>query len=484
MMQYKLLDSLTENSSDCLIIGIQSDNKCPKLVSSLDDKSDGLISRLANKLEKEGDSSWQEEVCGQSIYLINCGDANSFSLKKLNQRISEIAATIIKKRIINTTIYLPNIINQEPEWQIQQMVLGFDDKFYQMNQFKSIEKNTYNIQCIKFILPGAKPSMVDDAYKIAQGVKLTKDLGNLPANICTPSYIAEQALEIAKCHTSIKTKIMDRKDIEKMNMGSFLSVANGSSEPPKFIEIIYTGKDKESPVVLVGKGVTFDSGGISIKPSAGMEEMKYDMGGAASVLGTIKACALLNLPINLVGLIPATENMPSGTATKPGDIVTSMSGQTIEIVNTDAEGRLILADALTYAERFTPKFVIDIATLTGAVIIALGHENTGLMTTDEALAAAILDASQKSADKAWRLPLEEEYQSDIDSPLADIMNSTSTRAAGTITAACFLSRFTKKYRWAHLDIAGTAWVSGKSRNATGRPVPLLLQILKDTCNAS
>jgi leucyl aminopeptidase len=241
-------------------------------------------------------------------------------------------------------------------------------------------------------------------------------------------------------------------------------------------------KDKaKAPIVLVGKGVTFDSGGISLKPPAGMEEMKYDMAGAARVLGTLKACALLKLPVNVVGLIPTTENMPSGKATKPGDIVTSMSGQTVEIVNTDAEGRLILSDALTYAERFKPEFVIDIATLTGAIIIALGHETTGLFTTDDKLAETILTAAEEAEDAAWRLPLLDIYQDAIDSPIADMANSTADRSAGSVTAACFLSRYTKKYRWAHLDIAGTAWVSGKKRNATGRPVPLLLQILTDAC---
>jgi leucyl aminopeptidase len=268
-------------------------------------------------------------------------------------------------------------------------------------------------------------------------------------------------------------------------MGSLLGVGQGSVRGSRIVVMKWMGaKDKKSaPVALIGKGVTFDAGGISLKPSANMNEMKYDMAGAASVLGTIKACALLKLPINVIGLLACAENMPSGSAVKPGDIVTSLSGQTIEIINTDAEGRLVLADALTYAERFKPSLVIDIATLTGAVIVGLGHVVTGFMTKDDDLAELIQKAATDSEDKAWRLPLDDAYQEALDSPIADMVNSTFDRSAGSITAGCFLSRFTKKFRWAHLDIAGTAWVSGKNRSATGRPVPLLVQLLCQIADA-
>jgi leucyl aminopeptidase len=277
---------------------------------------------------------------------------------------------------------------------------------------------------------------------------------------------------MAKSH-GLKVEVLDRKDAEKLGMGSFLSVARGSDEPPRFIVLRYEGAAKsQAPVVLVGKGITFDTGGISIKPSADMDEMKFDMGGAASVLGTFRAVAELKPKINLVGLIPACENMPSGKATKPGDVVTSMSGQTIEILNTDAEGRLILADALTYAERFKPALVVDIATLTGACVIALGHHNSGLFSPDDELASQLLAASRNALDPLWRMPLDDEYDEALKSNFADMAN-VGARAGGAITAAMFLKRYTGKYRWAHIDIAGTAWKSGPNKGATGRPVPLL-----------
>jgi len=307
---------------------------------------------------------------------------------------------------------------------------------------------------------------------------LTKDLGNLAPNICTPAYLAKQAKDLAKSH-KLKVTVLEEKDMEKLGMGSLLSVAQGSEQPAKLIVLEYQGlSKKDNPIVLVGKGVTFDTGGISLKPAAEMDEMKFDMSGAASVLGTLQAVAEMKLPVNVVGIIPATENMPSGKATKPGDVVTSLSGQTIEVLNTDAEGRLILCDALTYAERYNPKVVIDIATLTGACVIALGNFTTGLLSNDDKLAQALLAAGEHAGDRAWQLPLWDEYQDLLKSNFADIAN-IGGRAAGTITAACFLSRFTKKYRWAHLDIAGTAWKSGKEKGSTGRPVPLLTQFLID-----
>jgi leucyl aminopeptidase len=307
---------------------------------------------------------------------------------------------------------------------------------------------------------------------IAAGIFLAKECANLPGNHCTPSYLAETAKGLGK-DFGLKVEVLERKDCEKLGMGSFLAVAQGSAEPLKFIVARWMGGAKtEAPVVLVGKGITFDSGGISIKPSAEMDEMKYDMGGAASVLGTLRAVAQLKAKVNLIGIIPACENLPSSTAVKPGDVVTSLSGQTIEILNTDAEGRLILCDALTYAERFKPAVVIDIATLTGACVVALGHHRSGLFSPDEALAAELLAAGESSLDPAWRLPLDDEYDEGLKSHFADMAN-VGSRAGGAVTAAMFLKRFTAKLRWAHLDIAGTAWKSGAAKGATGRPVPLL-----------
>ncbi len=313
-------------------------------------------------------------------------------------------------------------------------------------------------------------------------MKLAKDLGNLPGNICTPSYLAEQAGKLAGEH-KLKITVLEEKDMEKLGMHSLLSVTRGSRQPAKLITLEYRGTDKKhKPVVLVGKGLTFDSGGISLKPGADMDEMKYDMCGAASVLGTLLAVAEIGLKLNVVAVIPSSENMPDGAASRPGDIVKSMAGLTIEILNTDAEGRLILCDALTYAARFEPDTVIDIATLTGACVIALGGVASGLFSNQDQLARELLEAGEYSNDKAWQMPLWDDYQQQLDSNFADMQN-IGGRAAGSVTAACFLSRFTKEYRWAHLDIAGTAWKSGKEKGSTGRPVPLLTQYLINRANA-
>jgi leucyl aminopeptidase len=316
---------------------------------------------------------------------------------------------------------------------------------------------------------------------LAAGVSLAKDLGNLPPNVCTPSYLAEQALALGKTH-QFKVEVLERDALKKLGMGSFLGVAQGSEEPPKFIIMQHLkGKKEQKPVVLVGKGITFDTGGISLKPGSDMDEMKYDMCGAASVIGTFKAIAAMNLPLNVIGVIPTCENMPDGRATRPGDVLTSMSGLTIEVLNTDAEGRLILCDALTYVERFEPSAVIDVATLTGACVIALGHHASGLFSNNDALAAELLQAGEVALDRAWHMPMWEDYQSLLDSNFADMAN-IGGRAAGSITAACFLARFAKKYDWAHLDVAGTAWKSGKEKGGTGRPVPLLTEFLVQRAN--
>jgi leucyl aminopeptidase len=309
-------------------------------------------------------------------------------------------------------------------------------------------------------------------HAIAAGVQLAREFANRPPNHCTPTHLADQAKKLGKEY-GLKVDVLDRKACEKLGMGSFLAVAQASSEPLRFIVARYDGAAKSKPpVVLVGKGITFDTGGISLKPGAEMDEMKFDMGGAASVLGTLRAVAELAPKLNLVCIIPACENMPAGNAVKPGDVVKSMSGQTIEILNTDAEGRLILCDALTYAERFKPAVVVDIATLTGACVIALGHHHSGLFTADETVAAQMLAASVQGLDPCWRMPLDEEYDAGLKSNFADMAN-IGGRPGGAITAAMFLKRFTAKYPWAHLDIAGTAWKSGAAKGSTGRPVSLL-----------
>jgi len=361
------------------------------------------------------------------------------------------------------------------------------DGQYVFDRFKSKKADPRALQKIILLCDKSEQPDVEratrEASAIASGMAFTRDLGNLPPNVCHPTYIAEQAKQMSKAYKGLKVDVLDEKKLRDLGAGAFLAVSQGSDQPGCIIVMQYNGGKKgEQPYALVGKGITFDTGGISLKPGQGMDEMKYDMGGAASVLGTLKAVLELQLPINLVCLLACAENMPSGGATRPGDIVTTMSGQTVEILNTDAEGRLVLCDALTYAERFEPRAVIDVATLTGACIVALGGNTSGLLGNNNALVQQLLQAGENAADRAWQLPLFDEYQEQLDSPFADIANIGGPKA-GTITAACFLSRFTKKFAWAHLDIAGTAWTSGgKEKGATGRPVPLLTQYLLDRVN--
>jgi len=370
---------------------------------------------------------------------------------------------------------------REAAWKARQLVLAAADVGYRFDRMKS--KKVEAKQLVQVSVSAASKRDAADLGRgltegraISAGMALARDLGNLPANVCTPTYLAETAVKLGR-EWKLAVQVLDQRDMEKLGMGSLLSVARGSHQPPKFLILRYAGAaNRDRPVVLVGKGITFDTGGISIKPSAEMDEMKFDMCGAASVLGTLRAVAELGLKLNVVGLIPTCENMPGGAATKPGDIATSMSGQTIEILNTDAEGRLILADALTYAERFEPQAVVDIATLTGACVVALGHVCSGVFANKDPLAQELLAAGAESWDRAWQLPLWEDYQEQLKSNFADFAN-IGGRAAGSITAACFLSRFAHKFDWGHLDIAGTAWKSGKEKGATGRPVPLLTTFL-------
>ena len=356
------------------------------------------------------------------------------------------------------------------------LVMAVGDALYVYRETKPSAPPPAKLGAVMLVCDKAEAPALQAALRLGQaleaGSHLARETANRPANHCTPTYLAQVAKQLGKDH-GLKVEVLERKDCEKLGMGSFLAVAQGSDEPPKFIVARWMGGAKnDAPVVLVGKGITFDTGGISIKPAADMDEMKYDMGGAASVLGTLRAVAQLKAKVNLIGIIPACENMPSGRAVKPGDVVKSLSGQTIEILNTDAEGRLILCDALTYAERFKPAVVVDIATLTGACVIALGHHRTGLFSPDDTLAAELLAAGDKALDPAWRMPLDEEYDEALKTHYADLAN-VGPRAGGAITAAMFLKRFTGKLRWAHLDIAGTAWKSGAAKGATGRPVPLL-----------
>ncbi|AXY55477.1 leucyl aminopeptidase [Acinetobacter chinensis] len=394
-------------------------------------------------------------------------------------RLAKIAQTIIKatqKKYAQISIDL----NALPAEHHYLFVLSLTQAAYAFDEYKS-KKNEFALQQINLIAT-ATPLTAEQLtliQAIQSGQNQARDLGNRPGNICFPEYLADQAVQLAEEYPDLITvTVLDEQQMADLGMNAFLAVSKGSDRPGRIITLEYKANAEQPPVVLVGKGVTFDTGGISLKPGAGMDEMKFDMCGAASILGTMRALCEANLPIHVVGAIAAAENMPSGHATRPGDIVSTMSGQTVEILNTDAEGRLVLCDTLTYIKRFNPALVIDIATLTGACVVALGSVVSGLFTPDDELAAELTQAGQKSFDRVWRMPVLEDYQEQLDSPFADIANIGGPKA-GAVTAACFLQRFTREYRWAHLDIAGTAWNSGSNKGATGRPVPLLMQFLSD-----
>ncbi|MGH8705529.1 MAG: leucyl aminopeptidase, partial [Burkholderiales bacterium] len=366
-------------------------------------------------------------------------------------------------------------------WTVRNTVLGVRDAFYRFDQLKTQQKPAAPALAGMTLAIAEAPATTQaqaalrEAVATADGVELARTLGNLPANVCTPAYLAEEARKLGR-RFKVGVQVLERRDMEKLGMGALLSVTRGSHQPPKLIVLRYArGAKRKKPLVLVGKGITFDSGGISIKPAPEMDEMKFDMSGAGSVLGTVRALAAMRAPANVIGVIPACENMPGGSASRPGDVVTTLSGQTVEILNTDAEGRLILCDALAYAARFDPDAVVDIATLTGACVIALGHVATGLFANDQKLADEIIAAGEDAWDRVWQMPLWEDYQEQLRSNFADMAN-IGGRPAGSVTAACFLSRFTRKLRWAHLDIAGTAWRGGRDKGSTGRPVPLLVRL--------
>ena len=479
-------DSIMDISADIIIIAVNDKNQiinksklkpsCTTYLSNIISSKD-LLEDVGSILLVHGSKDFER------IILVRTGDTNTFSYKKLIKIIQNVVRTLKNLKSKNVILPIEQFISNQISIQSASefIVREVINSTYEINSLKTKEKVIHNINiCLQ--CESSNSNYVKLGHKhgeaVALGANLTKDLGNLPPNICTPTYLANTAKKIAK-QFKMQAKILDQKQIEKLKMGSFLSVAKGSREAPKFIVLEHNkGKKNQKPIVLVGKGITFDAGGISLKPGLNMDEMKYDMCGAASVLGVMHTVGLLNLPLNVVCLIPSCENLPDGMAVKPADIVTSMSGQTIEILNTDAEGRLILCDALTYAERYKPEIVIDVATLTGACVIALGNYATGLFSNDKSLSNELEESGIKSLDKAWPLPLWDEYQGLLDSNFADMAN-IGGRAGGSITAACFLSRFAKKYNWAHLDIAGTANTSGKSKGATGRPVPMLSQFLID-----
>ena len=472
-----------------MVVGAFADGTLDGAALALDKAAKGRLAAILARGdldEKAGSTLMIHDPAGSAcerVLIVSLGKQDEFGDKAWRDAITAAAKVLASAPATDAAVCLGDtaVPGRDIDWALQQLTRALADGAYRFDVTKS-KKDEKRRGATKIVLLTANKVSagmevaVKRGQAIAEGMALAKDLGNLPGNFCTPTYLAQTAVELGKQY-KLKVEVLDRDDMEKLGMGSLLSVARGSHQPPKFIVMHYKGtKTKDKPIVLVGKGITFDTGGISLKPGAEMDEMKFDMCGAASVLGTFKALARMGLPINVVGLIPTTENMPGGGATKPGDVVTSMSGQTIEILNTDAEGRLILCDALTYAERFKPACVVDVATLTGACVVALGKIPSGLLANDDALARELLDGGTASGDRAWQLPLWDEYQELLKSNFAD-MGNIGGRYAGTITAACFLARFTKAYKWAHLDIAGTAWVSGDAKGATGRPVPLLAEFL-------
>ena len=398
--------------------------------------------------------------------------------KNFIKALKSLSSAMSNSKVKNVVIPSVEVEDADESWIQISIARVLKNESYKVNKVGvKEEKSDILLEAVNIYSKNNGASEIQKGVAIANGMALTRELGDLPPNICTPTYIADTAKSIAKTY-GLECEILEESDMESLGMHSLLSVSKGSSQPGKLISLKYSNAGNDAPIVLVGKGVTFDSGGISLKPGSGMDEMKYDMCGAASVLGTMSAIAEMNLKVNLIVVVPAVENMPAHNASKPGDVVKSMSGQTIEILNTDAEGRLILCDALTYCEKYKPKTVIDIATLTGAVIIALGKHHSGVMSNDQDLADALKISGESAQDTVWQLPLDEEYDDQLKSNFADMAN-IGGREAGTVTAGCFLARYTKKYSWAHIDIAGTAWLGGSKKGATGRPVPLLTQYIMD-----
>ncbi len=475
-----------------LVLAVGEGRKLGTVAQAVDTASGGAIAALLKRGDLAGKVGQTlllqalPNLKAERVLLVGAGKERELSDRQYRKLVSSVLGSLKSLGGGDAVLALGDLAvkGRNAHGKARLLVETLADGLYVFDRFKSQKADAPKLKKITLLADKADAPAIEQgarqAQAIANGMALTRDLGNLPPNLCHPSFLADEAKALAKAHKNLKVEVLDEKKLRELGMGAFLAVAQGSEQPPRLIVLQYNGgKKDEAPYALVGKGITFDTGGISLKPGLGMDEMKFDMCGAASVFGTFRAVLELQLPINLVGLLACAENMPSGRATRPGDIVTTMSGQTVEILNTDAEGRLVLCDTLTYAERFKPQAVVDIATLTGACIVALGANTSGLMGNNDALVRQLLKAGEHADDRAWQLPLFDEYQEQLDSPFADIANIGGPKA-GTITAGCFLSRFAKKYHWAHLDIAGTAWISGgKDKGATGRPVPLLTQYLLD-----
>jgi leucyl aminopeptidase len=465
------------------VVGAHAESELTPAARRIDEATRGALRKALGDLAAKAGSTLVLRglagIAAERVLLVRLGSRKELAEAAFRDAVRGAAGALKELGARDAAFFLVDVKvgSRAPAWNLRQAVLGLREAFYRFDELKSQGKPSAPALA-RVVLPLAADARLQEALAeavaTAEGTALARTLGNLPPNLCTPSYLAEEARKIAR-RFKLRLEVLERRDMERLGMGALLAVARGSHQPPKLIVLRYAGAGKNAkPLVLVGKGITFDTGGISLKPSAEMDEMKFDMSGAASVLGAVHALAAMKAPLNLVGVIPACENMPGGEASRPGDVVTTLSGQTVEILNTDAEGRLILCDALTYAERFAPQAVLDIATLTGACVIALGHVASGLFANDQQLADAVREAADDAWDRVWQMPLWEDYQEQLRSNFADMAN-IGGRPAGSITAASFLARFMRKQRWAHLDIAGTAWKSGREKGSTGRPVPLLVR---------
>ena len=469
--------------SGCVVLGVHRDQELTPAAKRVDQAARGALKKALGDLPAKPGSTLLLRslpgVAAERVLLVALGERKEFAENAYRDSVRGAANALRELDVKDAAVFLVDTkVNSRPvSWNLRQAVLGTREAFYRFDLLKTQKKpEPASLSHVTLALGhnAQLEQALAEAQATADGADLARTLGNLPSNICTPGYLAEEAKKLAR-QFKLQLEVLERRDLERLGMGAFLAVTNASHQPPKLIVLCYSGGAKgKKPIALVGKGITFDTGGISLKPAGEMDEMKFDMSGAGSVLGTLRALAGMEAPVNVVGVIPTCENMPGGHATKPGDVVTTLSGQTVEILNTDAEGRLILCDALTYAARFEPEAVIDVATLTGACVVALGHVATGLFANDDKLAEEIREAADDAWDRVWQLPLWEEYQEQLRSNFADFAN-IGGRPGGAITAASFLARFTRKLRWAHLDIAGTAWKSGREKGSTGRPVPLLVR---------
>jgi len=479
-----------EQKTACLILPVYSSGALPASTKSVNTATEGLLANLLEEGDIEGKVGDAllvkppQSLRANRILLIGCGDRKTFDRKQYRKAVRVAFGALRKTKLKDAVCFLngETVRGADVYRRARIAVEVWHHGAYRYTTTKSTDKPNPILQTSLGL--AAKPGQATQIRKgikhgdaMGRGMDVSRELGNLPANFCTPSHLVTQARRIAKGNAKLRVEILTEADMKKLGMGALLSVTAGTAEPAKLIVLRYNGAAKSrKPVALVGKGVTFDSGGISLKPGSAMDEMKFDMCGAATVLGVFQAIALLKPSLNLVGVIPACENLPSSTATKPGDVVTAMSGKTIEILNTDAEGRLILADALTYVQKFNPELIIDMATLTGACLVALGRHRSGLLSNSDKLANALLKAGDAADDPVWRLPLDDEYKALLKTNFADLQN-IGGRDAGTITAGAFLAEFVGKHDWAHLDIAGTAWLTGRRKGSTGRPIPLLLEYL-------